>query len=118
MKYPNQKRIKMGHLDDIKHQYQMPGHFLKSVYWAPLKEAMRNLSGNGYKLYMYLLSWDGEEYYNFSPATIAKELHMSDEGARNARDELINKGYLIILSDNICEFFPISRTLVSDCQKI
>jgi hypothetical protein len=35
---------------------------------------------------------------------------MSDEGARNARKELIEKGYLVQIDDNTLEFFPISRT--------
>lgn len=117
MKYPNQKTIKLGHLDDIKHEYKDKEAYLQNTKWEPLKEAMRILTGNGFKLYMYLLSWEGNQYYNFSPAGIAKELKMSDEGARNARDELINKGFCIVISENTCEFYPISRTTVSS-QKI
>lgn len=117
MKYPNQKRINLGHLDDIKHEYGAKEPYLQNTKWEPLKEAMRNLTGNGFKLYLYLLSWEGQGYYDFSPSGIAKELHMSDEGARNARDELINKGYCVILTENSCEFYPISRTTVSS-QKI
>ena len=86
MKYPNQKRIKLGHLEDIKHEYGVKEQFLPNVKWEPIKEAMRNLKGNAFKLYMYLLSWEGNGAYDFSPAGIAKELHISDEGARNARD--------------------------------
>ena len=73
--------------------------FLQPTKWEPLKEAMRNLSGNGFKLYMYLLSWEGQKYYDFSPSGIHKSLHISDEGARNARDELIDKGYIILIND-------------------
>lgn len=118
MKYPNQKRIILGHLDDIKHSDKYDGEqFLQATKWAPLKEAMRNLSGNGFKLYMYLFSWEGKKSYDFSPSGIKKELGISDEGARNARDELINKGYIIPLTENTCEFYPISRTTISS-QKI
>ena len=115
MLYPNQKRIIVGHASDIKHYEDVKESFLQPTKWAPIKEAMRLLTGNGFKLYMYLLSWDGakDNIYNFSPAGIAKETKMSDEGARNARDELIRKGYLITHSENFLEFFHISRTEVS-----
>lgn len=115
--YANQKIIVLGHLNDIKHLQGINEHFLQPVKWAPLKEAMRLLNGNAFKLYMYLLSWEGQGYYEFSPANITKELKMSDEGARKARDELIRLGFLIVNSENKLEFFPISRTTVS-CQKI
>ena len=117
MNYANQKKIITNNLKDIVHHEGVKEQWLKPVKWEPLKEAMRILSGNGYKLYMYLLSWEGQGYYDFSPAGIAKELHMSDEGARNAKKELQTKGYIIEVSENILEFFPISRTIVSS-QKI
>lgn len=116
-KYPHQKTIKLGHLDDIKHDFGSKEAFLQNTKWEPLKEAMRLLTGNGFKLYMYLLSWDGNKKYDFSPAGIAKALNISDEGARNAKDELINKGFCVILSENVSEFYPISRTNVSGGQK-
>ena len=111
--YANQKTIKLGHLSDIKHKEKTSEQFLQPVNWAPLKEAMRLLSGNGFKLYMYLLSWEGKDKYEFSPAGIAKETKMSDEGARKARNELVQKGFLMPIDSNYLEFFPISRTTVS-----
>ena len=68
---------------------------------------MRVLNGNAFKLWIYLLSWEGKGIYEFSPANLAKELKMSDEGARNARKELIDKGYLVE-DGNFMEFYPIS----------
>lgn len=115
--YANQKRIVLGHLPDIIHHEKTVEQWLQPVKWAPIKEAMRILSGNGFKLYMYLLSWEGNKYYDFSPAGIAKELKMSDEGARNARKELYEKGFLIDCGNSNFEFYPISRTTVSS-QKI
>ena len=111
--YANQKTIILGHCKDIAHKQGTNDPFLQPTNWAPLKEAMRLLSGNGFKLYLYLLSWDGKGRYEFSPAGIAKETKMSDEGARKARDELIRLGFLISIDNNSYEFFPISRTTVS-----
>jgi len=115
--YPNQKSIKVGHLSDIGHKENSGVQFLQPVDWPPLKEAMRLLSGNGFKLYMYLFSWEGQKektgYYDFSPAGIHKETGMSDEGARKALKELQKMGFIITDEKGHMEFFPISRTRVS-----
>ena len=105
--YANQKVIKLGHLGDIVARSGESTSFLKPVKWEPIKIAMRVLNGNAFKLWMYLLSWDGKGTYEFSPASLAKELKMSDEGARNARKELVAKGYLVE-DGNTMEFFPVS----------
>jgi len=109
--YRNQLRIKTGNLKNIEHKADAKESWCRPLKWEPLKEAMRVLNGNAFKLYMYLLSWDGQGYYDFSPAGIAKELNISDEGARKAKKELIDKGYII--EDDNLEFFPISQTTVS-----
>ena len=115
--YANQVRIVTGNAKDIAHKEGVKEPWLQPTKWEPLKEAMRILKGNAFKLYMYLLSWDGAKMYDFSPAGIVKELKMSDEGARNARKELIDNGYLITNNEGQLEFFPISRTSISR-QKI
>lgn len=115
--YANQIKIITGNAKDIAHKEGVKEAWLQPTKWEPLKEAMRILKGNAFKLYMYLLSWDGAKIYDFSPAGIAKELKMSDEGARNARKELVDAGYLIPTDNNNFEFFPISRTTISS-QKI
>ena len=112
--YANQKKIQLGHLRDIGANTYEKEAFLPPTKWSSLKAPMRILNGNAFKLWMYLLSWEGQGYYEFSPANLAKELNMSDQGARNARQELIDKGYLIPYPDNpnLLEFFPISKTLI------
>ena len=110
--YANQKHIRLGHLSDIRARSNETEAFLPPVRWAPIKEAQRVLNGNAFKLWMYLLSWDGKNYYEFSPASLAKELKMSDEGARNARKELVEKGFLVE-DGNIMEFYPISKNAVA-----
>lgn len=102
--YPNQKTIQLGHLGEIAAKPREESSFLQAVRWDPIKLAMRILNGNAFKLWMFLLSWEGKGSYDFSPANLAKELKMSDEGARNAKKELIDKGYIV---DG--EFYPISR---------
>lgn len=111
-KYANQKKIVLGHLPDIAYHGGDAGSWLQPTKWDPIKAAMRILNGNAFKLWMYLLSWEGNGFYEFSPANLAKELKMSDEGARNARKELLDKGYLYEMNDGTLEFFPVSRTTV------
>lgn len=111
--YANQKTIIVGHLSDIEYHKGNEGQWLKPLKWDPIKEAMRILNGNAFKLWIYLFSWEGKGYYDFSPANLSKELKISDEGARNARKELIEKGYIIETIEGKLEFYPISRTTIS-----
>jgi hypothetical protein len=110
-RYANQKHIILGHLSDITSKPGGDEPFLQAIRWNPIKAAMRILNGNAFKLWFYLFSWEGQGYYEFSPAGLAKELKMSDEGARNARKELIDKGYLLEDDNGNLEFFPTSRTI-------
>lgn len=104
--YANQRVIKLGHMGDIIYRKGDEGAWLQPLRWDPIKNAMNTLNGNAFKLWMYLFSWEGKGKYEFSPANLAKELKMSDEGARNARKELISKGFLVETNMNEMEFFP------------
>ncbi len=108
--YANQKRIRLGHLGSIAAKGNSGEAFLAPIRWEPLKAPMHILNGNAFKLWVYLLSWEGQGYYDFSPANLAKELNVSDQGARNAKQELIDKGYLVPCADGSYEFFPVSTT--------
>ena len=105
--YANQKLIKLGHMGDIIYKKGDEGAWLQPLRWDPIKKAMSTLNGNAFKLWIYLFSWEGKGQYEFSPASLAKELKMSDEGARNARKELVDKGYLREINEKIFEFFPL-----------
>lgn len=108
--YANQKVIKLGHLGDIVSRPGDTAPFLQATRWDAIKAAMHTLNGNAFKLWIYLMSWEGKGIYEFSPANLSKELKVSDEGARNARKELIEKGFLIE-NGNTLEFFPISKNM-------
>lgn len=108
-KYANQRIIRLGHLEDIIYKKGDSGAWLQPLRWDAIKLAMNTLNGNAFKLWIYLLSWEGKGTYEFSPANLAKELKMSDEGARNARRELITKGYLVEIDNHVSEFFPFPQ---------
>ena len=88
--YANQVRIVTGNAKDIAHKEGVKEPWLQPTKWEPLKEAMRILKGNAFKLYMYLLSWDGAKMYDFSPASVllvlASEHYTEDDYIRDYRE--------------------------------
>lgn len=107
--YANQKTIYLGNAKDIQHTPGTNEGYVYALKNGPRRIAMKLLSGNAYKLYEDLLMWDNAKKIDFSPARIAKETGMSDEGARRALKELIDKGFIVINERGQYEFFPISR---------
>ena len=58
------------------------------IFWKYKKAAMKKLTGNGYKLWEYIYSWNGgEKKFDLSPKRITEEIGISDKGIRLARKE-------------------------------
>jgi len=96
--YANQNYIELTEFDKIQHNKDSRNLFIMSIDFKYEEAAMRNLSGNGFKLWRYLLKWYGvnktNKNYDFSPAAIIKSTGMGKNGPNNAFAELIQKGYL------------------------
>lgn len=108
--YSNQLRINLTDLDKIKHQQQDSGNrFIQPIDFKYEAAAMRNLNGNAYKIWRYLLRWYGKDYFYFSPAAIKKELGLGENGATSARKELEAKGYITKVEgkENVYTFTPV-----------
>lgn len=105
--YNNQLRINLTDLDKIIHQ--QGNRFIQPVDFKYEAAAMRNLNGNAFKVWRYLLRWYGKEYFYFSPSAIARELDMGERSVTNSRIELETKGYLIKESGkaNTYSFTPV-----------
>lgn len=104
--YANQKTINID-LSSIEHHENIKEQWLKPLKWSPLIEAMGILTGNEFKIYMYLMKWaGGKKQYFFSPVDIAIRLDIGEDTARKAIKTLINYGYLIEKSKNIYNFNP------------
>lgn len=104
--YANQKTINID-LSSIEHHENIKEQWLKPLKWNPLIEAMGILTGNEFKIYMYLMKWaGGKKQYFFSPVDIAIRLDIGEDTARKAIKTLINYGYLIEKSKNIYNFNP------------
>lgn len=107
--YANQLRIDLTDLEKIKHTYKSGSRFIPAIDYKYEEAAMRNLNGNAFKLWRYLLRWYGKGYFFFSPAAIIKELSFGKNGPTSAREELEHKGYLIKAEgkENVYKFIPV-----------
>lgn len=105
--YKNQKRIDIKSLDTIIHKEGTQDAFLQPINWSYYDLALHQLSANAFKLWFYLLRWIGKGYYEFSPTHLCETLNIGSKNTvRAMKDELIQKNYLIQVSENVYHFFP------------
>lgn len=107
--YKNQLRIELTELEKITHKNEDGNRFIQPINFKYEAAAMRNLNGNAFKIWRYLLRWYGKDYFFFSPAAIKKELGLGENGATTARQELERKGYLTQVEgkENVYIFTPV-----------
>ena len=108
-KYANQLRVNLIDLDKIKHTYKSGNRFIPAIDYKYEEAAMRNLNGNAFKLWRYLLRWYGKDYFFYSPSAINEALGFGKNGATTAREELEKKGYITRVPDklNVYTFSPV-----------
>ena len=118
MNYKNQKRIEIKQFNSITHKEGTNDIFLQPINWEYYEEAMKKLSGNTFKLWLYLLKWNGKGYYDFSPVHLCEALNIGSKNTvRTMKDELIREDYLIEVSENVCYFYPCGNAS-SNYQKL
>lgn len=104
--YANQLTIKIKDFQKIQHiNGKDDGAYCPPILWKYRKQAMLNLTGNGYKLWEYFLSWGGTPSFYLSPQHIEQEIGISNKGVYNARKELEQKHYLAQVN-NVLYFYP------------
>ena len=115
--YSNQLRIDLTDLDKITHKPGGRNRFIQPIDFKYEAAAMRNLNGNAFKIWRYLLRWYGKEYFYFSPAAISRELDIGEQSVTNSRKEMERKGYLTAVPDkpNVYKFSPV---LAVDYEKL
>lgn len=95
--YANQLTIKLNLDETIYKNGDNHGEpYTQKIYWKYKKAAMKNLTGNGYKLWEYMYSWAGNGSFYFSPKAIIEEIGISEKGIRLARKELEEHGCLFL----------------------
>ena len=101
--YSNQLRINLTDLNKITHT--QGNRFIQPIDFKYEAAAMRNLNGNAFKLWRYLLRWYGKDYFYFSPSAISRELDMGERSVTNSRIELETKGYIVKESGKTNSYF-------------
>lgn len=106
MNYANQLKFTICNFKQIQHiAGQNDGTYCPPILWKYRKKAMTELTGNGYKLWDYILSWGGATSFNFSPKHVEEEIGISHRGIYDARKELEKKHYLKQVDNNVY-FYP------------
>lgn len=93
--YPNQNTFLINK-EDVKQGSGKNRPYL-TAYIDTIQTAAQNLTGNSFKLYIYLLSNTNNYTSAFSPKDVADKYGCSIDSARDAFKTLINKGYLILI---------------------
>lgn len=75
------------------------------AYVDTIEKASRDLKGNAFKVYMYLLTNLDDYRFGLSPQDVANTYGISLDSARDCIDILIKKGYLVLLDDNEYIFY-------------
>ena len=93
--YPNQNTFLINK-EDVKRESGKSRPYL-TAYIDTIQTAAKNLTGNSFKLYIYLLSNSNNFTSAFSPKDVAEKYGCSVDSAREAFKTLINKGYLTLI---------------------
>lgn len=93
--YPNQNTFLINK-EDVKRESGKNRPYL-TAYIDTIQTAAKNLTGNSFKLYIYLLSNVNNYTSAFSPKDVADRYGCSVDSAREAFKTLINKGYLTLI---------------------
>lgn len=117
--YANQKTITLEKTTiDLIHSNRKENAnelFLYSTSWKYIQNAKKILSEAGFTVWLYFLKWSGfKEGENiktkdFSPVQVKEEFGISENGARNGFQNLVDKGCLIKIEGkaNSYKFTPI-----------
>lgn len=105
--YKNQNIITDISVDKIKHNEGVRESWMQPFRWDAMKVPFFLLTGNEFKLYIYLFSWAGKGEYEFSPAALQPILNISEDTARKIFKAFIDYGYLIQTGTHKYSFDPM-----------
>ena len=100
--YKNQKRMDILNADLIEHKSGDPteGYYPPFEY-KYIDTAARELNGNAFKIWLYLLRWKNKGFVFFSPAAIENAMGIKKSSVTDSIKELKLKG--IVLEDTESE---------------
>ena len=99
--YKNQKRMDILNADLIEHK---AGDTTEGYYppfeYKYIDIAARELNGNAFKLWLYLLRWKNKGFVFFSPAAIENAMGIKKSSVTDSVKELKLKGIILEDSDS------------------
>ena len=101
-RFPNQYKVVINK-EKVNQNDRERVYFL--AYQETIEAAARNLTGNEFKLYIYLLSNQDKYEDLFSPAFFGEAYGVSADTARKLFQKLIEKNYLVKTAEHNCEFY-------------
>lgn len=124
MNYANQKRVDTNFdrcsQSKLYHKGKTdPEKFLLAPNWPPLIDVMVVLNkSNEMNMWLYLQSWYGQGYFDFSPSLFQKLFSISENTCRTIRYKLEKYGFLVGKSNNLYEFVPYPENIHEEALKI
>lgn len=97
--YANQKRMDIINAELLEHKKDSPtdGYYYPMDY-KYIDAAAKELNGNAFKIWLYLLRWRNKGYVFFSPAAIEATMGIKKSSVSDSIKELKMKG--VVLEDD------------------
>ena len=109
--YKNQNTITEISVEKIKHFAGTDEAFMQPFSWDKMSKILFLLTGNEYKLYMYLLKWAGKGEYQFSPSDISDKLNFKEDTSRKIFKTFVQYKILTQISNGHYIFDPYPDTI-------
>lgn len=109
--YKNQNTITEISVEKIKHFAGVDEAFMQPFSWDKMSKILFLLTGNEYKLYMYLLKWAGKGEYQFSPSDISDKLNFKEDTSRKIFKTFVQYKILTQISNGHYIFDPYPDTI-------
>lgn len=95
MNYANQKEIYNAPLELNKiWSSDKDVSFLHSLKWEYLLKIVNELNGNEFKIWLYLMKFNGKNNFYYSPAALQQDFNISESTAQRGFKRLEQLGYL------------------------
>lgn len=107
--YPNQKSVVVHR--NMPNKTKTTGRNYMIVYTDIIENASKNLKKpSSFKLFMYLVSNQDNYYSNLSTQDFSNTYGISLDSAKDAVNDLIEKGYLVLREKHLYDFYEYPQT--------
>lgn len=101
-----------------KPKYKEKGMKFMYIGIDEIREAAKNLTPSGFKLYLYFAENEDGWEFNLSPKNFQKAYNLAESTYRKAKQELIDKGYIVEHKHNHFVFYSCPADAVVPLDEI